>query len=111
DESFFEFVPLVLGVERHVTLYPGDAVELEVALDHPLNRTQYIELDPVPRGPEGPDFEYIFPYIELAGDGVISLLPQFAFDEPFVLEHFFSGLTGDLYDASFTFLAGSFPFS
>ncbi len=111
DESFFEFVPLVLGVERHVTLYPGDEVELEVALDHPLNRTQYIELDPVPRGPEGPDFEYIFPYIELAGDGVISLLPQFAFDEPFVLEHFFSGLTGDLYDASFTFLAGSFPFS
>lgn len=111
DDFMFEFVPLVLGVERHVTLYPGDEVELEIALDHPLNRTQYVELDPVPRGLEGPDFEYIFPYIELGGDGVISLTPQFAFGEPFVLEHFFSGLTGDLYDASFTFLAGSFPFS
>ncbi len=111
DDDMFAFVPLVLGVERHVTLYPGDEVELDVALDHPLNRTQIIELDPVPRGPEGPDFELIFPYIELAGDGVISLPTQYAFDEPFVLEHFFSGLTGDLYDATFTFLAGSFPFS
>jgi len=111
DDALFQFVPLVLGVERHVTVYPGDVKEFNVVLDHPLNRTQFVQLDPVPRGPEGPDFEYIFPYIELAGDGVISLPPQYAFDAPFVLEHFFSGLSGDLYDATFTFLAGSFPFS
>jgi len=111
DDDLFQFVPLVLGVERHVTVYPGDVKEFNVVLDHPLNRTQYVQLDPVPRGPEGPDFEYIFPYIELAGDGIISMPPQYAFDAPFVIEHFFSGLTGDLYDASFTFLAGSFPFS
>lgn len=111
SDDLFEFVPLVLGVERNLFVLPGDVVELEVALDHPLSRTQYVELDPVPRGLEGPDFEYIFPYIELGPDGVVDLPPQFAFDEPFVLEHFLSGLTGDLYDASFTFLAGSFPFS
>jgi len=111
DELWFEFIPLVLGVERHVTLYPGDEVKLEIALDHPLNRAQYVELDPVPRGLEGPDVEYLFPHIDLGGDGLISIMPLYSYGgSPFVLEHFMSGLSGDLYDASFTFLAVSFSY-
>jgi hypothetical protein len=112
DLTYGIFTPLMMGVARHVIVYPGDEVDLEIALTHPLSRTQRVELDPVPRGTEGPDFDYIFPFIELGSDGTIFLPPQAKFgEEPFILENFPTGLTGDLYDASFTFLAGSFSFS
>jgi hypothetical protein len=112
DWTMGTFTPLMMGVARHVVVYPGDDITLEIALDHPLNRTQVVELDPVPRGPEGPDFDYIFPFIELGSDGAIFLPPQPKFgDEPFLLEYFPAGLTGDIYDASFSFLAGSFSFT
>ncbi|MBL8786846.1 MAG: IPT/TIG domain-containing protein [Deltaproteobacteria bacterium] len=113
DATFGEFTPLVMGVERHLLVLPGDEIEVEIELDHPLGRTQYVTLDPVPRGPEGPNFNYIFPYVDLGSDGVIFLPTQAGFvdGEPFILEHFLSGLTGDLYDASFTFLGGSFSFT
>jgi hypothetical protein len=109
DTALGLFQPAMMGVARHVIVYPGDNIELEISLDHPMSNTLTVELDPVPRGPEGPDFNYIFPFIELGSDGAIFLPTQFGFDpDPFVLEDFFTGLTGNLYDATFSFLAGSF---
>lgn len=112
DPSLGVFTPVMLGVARHVIVYPGDQIELEISLDHPMNKSLTIELDPVPRGPEGPDFNYIFPFLELGSDGTIFLPQQFGFDpDPFILEDFLTGLNGNLYDATFTFMAGSFSFT
>ena len=112
DRTNGVFTPLALGLHRHVFANPGDKLEGELELNHPLLKTFNFKLDPVPRGPEGPDYELLFPYVELAGDGVIFFPVVQSFGaETFILEHFLSGLTGDLYDAVYTFLAGSFSFT
>lgn len=110
DRSTDIFTPYALGVHRHVFANPGDQIDGEITLNHPLNRTYSVRLDDVPRGPEGPDINVLFRYLDLGSDGVITFLDQVDSwgAEPFVLDRFLGPLTGDLYDASFTFLAGSF---
>ena len=110
DRAWGEFTPYALGVVRHVFANPGDQLEGEVRLAHALNRTYTVALDPVPRGPEGPDINVLFRYLDLGGDGVITFLNQVDSwgDEPFQLTNFIGPLSGDLYDASLTFMAGSF---
>jgi len=110
DREYDIFTPYALGVDRHVFANPGDIIEGEIRLAHPLNRTYTIRLDEVPRGPEGPDLNVLFRYLDLGPDGVITFLDQVDSwgSEPFTLDTFLGPLTGDLYDASFTFMAGSF---
>lgn len=110
DRSTQEFTPYALGLDRHVFALPGDALEGEIIMAHPMVSTYTVQLDDVPRGPEGPDFNVLFRYLDLGSDGVIEFLGQVdSFGtQPFVLENFLSELTGDLYDASFAFMGGSF---
>ncbi|TNF31654.1 MAG: hypothetical protein EP329_11995 [Deltaproteobacteria bacterium] len=110
DREYDLFTPYALGVDRHVFANPGDLIEGEIRLAHPLNRTYTIRLDDVPRGPEGPDLNVLFRYLDLGGDGVITFLDQVDSwgSSPFVVDRFLGPLSGDLYDASFTFMAGSF---
>jgi len=103
------FEPLGLGVERHVFANPGDQLHVEIEIDHPLNKSYSFKLDTVPIGTEGPAFGFMFPYIDLNGDGVIPLpFAQNTIGQPFVLDHFLPGFSGDIYDGTFTFWAGGF---
>ncbi len=105
-----QFQPYALGVDRHVFANPGDIITGEIPLAHALTRTYTVQLDDVPRGPVGPDINVLFRWIDLGSDGVIEFLGQVdSFgSQPFTLENFLPSLNGDLYDASFTFMAGSF---
>ncbi|PIE19019.1 MAG: hypothetical protein CSA66_03260 [Proteobacteria bacterium] len=108
-DVFGQFTPYALGVDRHIFANPGDIIEGDIALSHPLNKTYTIALDEVPRGPLGPDINVLFRYLDLGSDGVITFLGQVDSwgSEPFTVDHFLGGLTGDLHDASFTFMGGS----
>ena len=110
DRDYGIFTPYALGVARHVFANPGDIIEGEIRLAHPLNKTYTIRLDDVPRGPDGPDLNVLFRYLDLGPDGVITFLDQVDSwgTEPFTVDHFLGPLSGDLYDASFTFMGGSF---
>src|SRR5690606_10744432 len=59
------FTPHSLGLDRHLSANPGDQLEGEITFDHPLNKTLTVRLDEVPRGPEGPDMNVLFRYLDL----------------------------------------------
>jgi len=112
DATTFVFTPLALGVERHVFANPGDQIHVEIEMDHPLNFRFQFDLDSVPIGSEGPHEQFLFPYIDLASDGVIAWPLLFApIGQPFVIERFLGSFTGDLYDGSFTFFGGAYTYS
>ncbi|MCC6619906.1 MAG: IPT/TIG domain-containing protein [Deltaproteobacteria bacterium] len=112
DSTTFVFTPLALGVERHVFANPGDQIHVEIEMDHPLNFRFQFDLDNVPIGSEGPHEQFLFPYIDLASDGVIAWPLLFApIGQPFVIDRFLGSFTGDLYDASFTFYGGAYSYT
>ncbi|MCB9734584.1 MAG: IPT/TIG domain-containing protein [Deltaproteobacteria bacterium] len=113
NRSSGSFTPYALGVARHVFANPGDIIEGDIRLDHPLNKTQTVRLDPVPVGPEGPDINALWSYLDLGSDGTIQFLgqPTSFGDTPFTINNFLANLTGDLYDAHYAFFGGAFALS
>lgn len=117
DDFAGTFTPYALGLARHVLGQPNDppevsaVVEENVILNHPLNGTFTIRLDDAPRNPTGPDFNYMFLHLDLGSDGTMEFLEHpFSFDadEPLTVLHAPKVLSGDLYDASYTVMAGAF---
>jgi len=112
DSTTLEFVPLALGVERHMFANPGDDLHVEIEMDHPLNFRFQFELDDIPVGSEGPHEQFLFSFIELGSDGVIAWPLMFApIGAPFTIEHFLGEFSGDLYDATYSFYGGAYSYS
>ncbi len=108
-----QFTPYALGLKRHLLALPGQTYAGEIHLDHALNGQLQARLDSPPSGPNGPDFNYMMVHLDLGSDGTLQFLDDaFAFgDEPLVKTGVPKALTGDLYDATYTILAGAFSFT
>ena len=109
DPDTLEFVPYALGVKRHVFALPGDVIDEKIVLSHPLNGDMTIRLDDPPSNALGPNYNLAIVHIDLGSDGVFEMLdhPQ-SFSETLEMPRVMKGLTGDLYDASYTIMAGAF---
>ncbi len=111
NDDLAQFTPYALGLHRHVFAQPGEQLGGDIVLNHALKSEITLRLDDPPRGPNGPDFNYAFVHLNLGSDGTLEFLHQpfsFGVDEPLVFQWMPKALTGDLYDASYTFLAGAF---
>ena len=108
-----QFTPYALGIKRHLLALPGQTYTGEIHLNHALNGQLQARLDNPPSGPNGPDFNYMMVHLDLGSDGTLQFLDDaFAFDdEPLVKTGVPKALTGDLYDATYTILAGAFSFT
>jgi hypothetical protein len=112
EDDLLNFVPYTLGIARHVFALPGEEVEREIVLNHPLNTPMNVRLDDPPNNPTGPNFNYAFLHMDLGSDGTLEFL-----DHPFnygteelVFPAVPAGLNGDIYDATYSMLAGAFTF-
>lgn len=118
-----DFLPLVLGVARHVTVQPGPQTNPEappeatvnpptqvtVTLDIPLLRSIRLSLEEPPLAPGGPDHVEVKAWIDLGSDGYVPLLTRRV--APTLRELTYRGmpkaLSGVLYDAQYRFYAGA----
>jgi len=102
------FVPLMMGVRRHVFTMPGELVSAQdVKLDIPLTRTLRVRLEDAPPGLE----RQVQVFLDLGSDGVF-LMPSVGTGtgrDTFSLNHFPAKLEDSLYDATYTVLAVAYP--
>lgn len=108
------FEPYALGVKRHVLALPGEVYEHNIILNHQLDAELTVRLDNPPADGIGePDFNYMFVHLDLGSDGTIMFLDDaFELSGPTLVKtHVPKELTGDLYDATYTMMAGSFSFT
>ena len=69
-----DFVPMRMGVRRHVFTLPGDFVAAQdVVLDIPLTRTLRLRLDDPPLGANQPDHFAAEVFLDLGSDGVFPM--------------------------------------
>lgn len=102
------FVPLRMGVRRHVFTQPGATLSAQdVTLDIPLSRTLRMRLDDPPKGAgEARNYSADI-FLDLGSDGVFAM-PQRAVgveQDRFELPGFPAKLEGSLYDATYTIYA------
>lgn len=102
------FVPVRMGVRRHVFVPAGEVLQgQDVPLDVPLDRTMRIRLDEAPQGEGEARNHEVDVFLDLGSDGVFpmpergSAVDQLAFELP----HFPEVLEGSLYDATYTVYA------
>lgn len=107
------FTPYTVGFARHVFALPGEEVEREIILNHPLNTPMEIRLDDPPNNPTGPNFNYAFLHMDLGSDGTMEFLdhPYNFGEEELTFPGVPATLSGDIYDATYTLLAGAFSFT
>ena len=102
------FVPLMMGVRRHVFTMPDDRVDAQdVKLDIPLTRTLRVRLEDAPDGLE----RQVQVFLDLGSDGVFPM-PSVGTGtgrDEFALNHFPAKLEDSLYDATYTILAVAYP--
>lgn len=105
------FVPTVMGVLRHVfvtpdTLLPDQDVELNI----PLSRSVEVRLDNPPVLSSGPNVVDLDVFLVLGTDGVIPMGGDSGIspDMTFRVDRLPASLSGPLYDATYTFYAGSY---
>ncbi|MGM0577237.1 MAG: IPT/TIG domain-containing protein [Myxococcota bacterium] len=111
NEDTDEFTPYVLGLKRHVFAQPGQQLEGDVVLSHPLNGTMDIRLDDPPNNPNGPDFNTALVHLDLGSDGTLEFLHHpVDVEDTLKMKWIPKTLSGNLYDASYTILAGAFSF-
>ncbi|MDP6945181.1 MAG: hypothetical protein QF464_13620, partial [Myxococcota bacterium] len=116
DPLLGTFTAYALGLARHVVGLIGDPpevshiIEQNIVLNHALNGEMVVRLDDPPQNPTGPNFNYMFLHLDLGSDGTLEFLDHpFGFgNDPLVVPHVPKVLTADLYDASYTILAGAF---
>lgn len=106
-----EFVPLTMGVARHLMAAPGETYpDNDVELKHPMDRTISLRLQDPPLV-NGPEVIAAFTYLDLGTDGVVEMkhsVPVVFGDGQLLVERQLGSFTGLLYDASFSFLGGAF---
>lgn len=109
DDELAVFTPYVLGLYRHVFALPGEVYEEDVVLNHPLNGELKVRLDDPPNNFTGPDINGMFVYLDLGSDGVLEFFdPVLDFSDELTKTRVPKTLSGDLYDASYTLMAGAF---
>ena len=122
------FQPFAMGIKRGVLVGPAEVVEnVDVVINIPLDGIVQVNLAEPPRlstpGERGPEYYSVKPFIDLGGEGVISLnknglsrppLPEvapneylFAPGQTAMLLTNMPPLAGDLGDASYTFQVGA----
>ena len=113
------FRPVVMGVERHAFVLPGqsrqegstpvDPTAVDVTLDIPLTRSVDVVVEAPPLAPEGPHRAEVKAWIDLGSDGYIPLGVQEVQAElrRFRFDGLPAALSEDLYDAQFAFYAGA----
>jgi hypothetical protein len=111
DPDTDEFIPMMMGMRRHVFTMPGDVVAYQdVKLDIPLSRTLHLRLDDPPSTPEAANQHRLQVFIDLGSDGVFPM-PQRVEGtdlERVEMENFPVTFEESLYDASYSILAGAF---
>jgi len=111
ESPYFEgFVPLTMGVARHVFTAPDqETPDKDVELQFMMDRDVTVLLEDPPEFP--PDFQGLFTYLDFGSDGVIEMKHaiQISFlGDTLTVPRQVREFTGDIYDASFTFLGGAF---
>jgi hypothetical protein len=110
DYDTGQFVPLTLGVARHVFTAPAETTEdVDIELKHQMDREVTVILDDPPVNP--PHFQGIFSWLDFGSDGVIEMkhaLTTSMFGTPLTLKRQVREFTGNIYDATFSFLGGGF---
>ncbi|MBI4820095.1 MAG: IPT/TIG domain-containing protein [Deltaproteobacteria bacterium] len=77
NQETMEFIPRKLGIRRQVPAAPGSTVEgADIELDLDLDRHLDVRLDQPPTILPGPTANAIFPFVNLASEGVIPLPPS-----------------------------------
>lgn len=106
------FVPLRMGVRRHVFVEPGQSIGAQdVVLDIPLDRTLRIRLDGAPTEPGEADRHQVDVFLDFGGDGVFRM-PERGFGigiNDFSLRHFPTKFEDSLYDVTTSVLARAIP--
>ncbi len=110
--GFSYFTPVVMGVYRHLNLIPGQVAEdIDINLNIPLTRTLKLRLEDPPLD----DTDYLFAtlWFDFGSDGVFQapVNPGSFSDVPLLAEGQPLEFIGDIYDASYTILAGAFTMS
>ncbi len=129
DTDSDSFEPFAMGVARGVLVGPGETVVgVDIVVNIPLDTALLVDLDNPPNrntpGWAGPIEYTIRPFIDLGGEGVIIMnahgLPaqpppalrpgtfRFADDEQSILLPSMAPLTGNLADASYSFIVGAY---
>ena len=111
EQAFFEgFVPLTMGVARHVFTAPDqETPDQDVELQFLMDRDVTVLMEDPPQFP--PDFQGLFTFVDFGTDGVIEM--KYALQTGFIgqtmkVARQVREFTGNIYDASFTFLGGVF---
>ncbi|MCB9727206.1 MAG: IPT/TIG domain-containing protein [Deltaproteobacteria bacterium] len=100
------FTPQRLGVVRHRGAYvDGDIVLADVHLDHVLSAEVPVLLDRPALGSPLSESVQLRSFIDLGGDGVLELPPVTGFGRSALVPTLVPALTGDLADASYSFMA------
>ncbi len=132
DSATDKFEPFAMGVARGILVGPGEVVVgVDLVVNIPLDTGLLVELDNPPNlntpGWDGPIEYTIRPIIDLGGEGVIimnshgepakpppALRPgnyRFADGQQSILLSGMAPLTGNLGDASYSFIAGAYSTS
>lgn len=106
-----EFIPMAMGVKRHITVNPGqDILDQEIRLDIPLNRSLRLRMDDPPTFKEGQGRYQVNAYLDFGSDGIYRLpesLTSFS-PEDIEFQHLPESLEGPLYDARYVIVASAF---
>lgn len=112
DPDTNEFIPMMMGVRRHLFALPGDGLEnQDVELDIPLERDLRIRLDGAPQGVGTARNHTVDVFIDLGADGVFRMPSRgVAVDQnEFLLKGFPTAFEDSLTGASYTFFATAVP--
>ncbi|WP_146618177.1 IPT/TIG domain-containing protein [Lujinxingia litoralis] len=102
------FTPLFMGIERYLFVADGDALEVDLECNIPLNKELGVNLiDPV-FAPDGPNENRVVGYVNLGFEGFIQMPnPVYSLDH-FITLGALPPAEGVLSDATYAVLAGSY---
>lgn len=112
DPDTNEFIPMMMGIRRHVFALPGESLtNQDVELDIPLERDLRIRLDGAPQGVGEARNHTVDVFIDLGADGVFRMPSRgVAVDEnEFLLKGFPTAFEDSLSGASYTFFGTAVP--
>ena len=111
DADSGAFVPLMMGLARHVFVTPGlELPDQDIELSIPLERRVDARLDDPPSAPEGPNSIQVEAWLTLGTDGAIPMgaVTGSTPGGAYTIRYLPLVLTGELYDATYTFWAGAY---
>jgi hypothetical protein len=106
------FVPLRMGVRRHVFAEPGSPIDAQdIRLDIPLDRTLRVRLDNAPTEEGEANHHGVDIFLDFGADGVFRM-PQRGFaigENEFEFDHFPTKFEDSLYDVTYSVYSRAFP--